>query len=102
MDAKVVLRKPYDVRDRHDEGGDGVQLPVETKIVEGATVHFVAGDTLVACFDEDVPEGVVKAIAEAQPRKVVFRDSSFVHDAARMNAEETFKQLSPHTEVNVM
>lgn len=84
------------------ECGLELSLPVETKIVEGATVHFVAGDTLVACFDEDVPEGVVKAIAEAQPRKVVFRDSSFVHDAARMNAEETFKQLSPHTEVNVM
>lgn len=84
------------------ECGLELSLPMETRNIEGKTVHFVAGNALVACFDEDVPERVMRAIAAKHPLKAVFRDSTFVHDAARMNVEEIFKQLSPYTEINVI
>lgn len=84
------------------ECGLDLSLPMETRNIEGKTVHFVADNALVACFDEAVPERVMRAIAAKLPLKVVFRDSAFVHDSARMNVEEMFKQLSPYTEINVI
>ncbi|WP_376766357.1 DNA methyltransferase [Thermoactinomyces mirandus] len=79
-----------------------VSLPMETKQIEGKTVHYVAGNSLIACFDEDIPESVIKKIAEDKPLRVVFRDSSFKDDSARINVEELFKMLSPATEIQVL
>ncbi len=84
------------------ELGLELSLPMETKQIEGKTVHYVGGNSLVACFDEDVPESVIKKIAEDKPLRVVFRDSSFQDDAARINVEELFKMLSPNTEIQVL
>ncbi|MRG27762.1 site-specific DNA-methyltransferase [Laceyella tengchongensis] len=84
------------------ECGLELSLPMETKQIEGKTVHYVAGNSLVACFDEDVPESVIKKIAEDKPLRVVFRDSSFKDDSARINVEELFKMLSPGTEIQVL
>jgi adenine-specific DNA-methyltransferase len=84
------------------ELGLELSLPMETKQIEGKTVHYVAGNSLVACFDEDVPESVIKKIAEDKPLRVVFRDSSFKDDSARINVEELFKMLSPATEIQVL
>jgi len=84
------------------ELGLELSLPMETKLIEGKTVHYVAGNSLVACFDEDVPESAIKQIAKDQPLRVVFRDSSFKDDSARINVEELFKMLSPGTEIQVL
>lgn len=84
------------------ECGLELSLPMETKEVEGKTVHHVAGGSLIACFDEDITESVMKKIAMEQPQRVVFRDSSFRDDAARINVEELFKLLSPGTEIQVL
>lgn len=84
------------------ELGLELSLPMETKQIEGKTVHYVAGNSLVACFDEDVPESVIRKIAEDKPLRVVFRDSSFKDDPARINVEELFKMLSPGTEIQVL
>lgn len=84
------------------ECGLELSLPMEARQIEGKTVHFVAGNSLIACFDDDVPEAVLRAIAEEEPLRVVFRDSSFVDDADRINAEEIFKMLSPHTDIKVL
>lgn len=84
------------------ECGLELSLPMETKEVEGKTVHYVAGNSLIACFDDDVYESVIRIIAEDQPLRVVFRDSSFRDDSARINVEEMFKLLSPSTEIQVL
>lgn len=84
------------------ELGLELSLPMETKQIEGKTVHYVAGNSLIACFDDNVPESVMKQIAAEHPLRVVFRDSSFEDDSARINVEELFKMLSPGTEIQVL
>lgn len=84
------------------ELGLELSLPMETKQIDGKTVHYVAGNSLVACFEEDVSESLIKKIAEDKPLRVVFRDSSFKDDSARINVEELFKMLSPGTEIQVL
>lgn len=84
------------------ECGLELSLPMESKEIEGKTVHYVAGNSLIACFDDEVSESVIKRIAEDKPLRVVFRDSSFRDDSARINVEELFKLLSPSTEIQVL
>lgn len=84
------------------ELGLELSLPMETKQLEGKTVHYVAGNSLIACFEDNVPESVMKQIAAEHPLRVVFRDSSFEDDSARINVEELFKMLSPGTEIQVL
>ncbi len=84
------------------ECGLELSLPMEAREVEGKIVHYVAGNSLIACFDEEVSEAVIKKIAEDQPLRVVFRDNSFRDDSARINVEELFKLLSPSTEIQVL
>jgi adenine-specific DNA-methyltransferase len=57
---------------------------------------------LVACFDENIDFDIVDEIAEIEPLKVVFRDSSFVDDKDRINLETRFKRLSPNTIITVI
>lgn len=84
------------------ECGLELSLPMETKEIKGKTVHFVAGNSLVACFEDEVPEDVIEAIAEEQPLRVVFRDSSFANDEDRINVEEIFNMMAPNTEIRVI
>jgi adenine-specific DNA-methyltransferase len=84
------------------ECGLELSLPMETRHIHGKMVHVVAGNSLVACFDEDVPEQMMTEIAREQPLRVVFRDSSFADDAARINVEEIFKMFSQGTEIRVI
>lgn len=84
------------------ELGLELSLPMKTKEIEGKTVHYVAENSLIACFDEVVTESVIREIAKDQPLRAVFRDSSFADDSARINVEELFKMLSPGTDVRVM
>ncbi|WP_194541023.1 site-specific DNA-methyltransferase [Paenibacillus sp. JZ16] len=84
------------------ECGLELSLPMESKEIAGKTVHYVAGNSLIACFDEEISESVIKKVAEDQPLRVVFRDSSFKDDSARINVEVLFKLLSPSTEIQVV
>jgi adenine-specific DNA-methyltransferase len=84
------------------ECGLELSLPLETKQIEGKTVISVAGNSLIVCFNEDVSDNVFEEIAKDQPLRVVFRDSSFRDDSARINVEERFKMLSPNTEIQVL
>ncbi len=84
------------------EAGLELSLPIETKHINGKEVHFVAGNSLVACFDEDVDEGLIKEIAKIEPLKVVFRDNSFKSCPDRINLEEIFSSISPNTEIKVL
>ena len=73
----------------------GVQLslPMTTEEVDGKKIYIVNEGDLVACFDDKVTDNVVRAIAEKQPLRVIFRDSCFERDADKINIYETFKQL---------
>ena len=73
----------------------GVQLtlPMKTEEVDGKKIYTVNGGDLVACFGGNVTEVVVRAMAEKRPQRVIFRDSCFDNDAAKINIYETFKQL---------
>lgn len=65
-------------------------------------VFSVDGGYLIACFDENINDEVVTAIAKQQPRHVVFRDSSMSSDAVAINFEQIFKAYSPNTQTRVL
>lgn len=73
----------------------GVQLslPMTSEEVDGKMIYTVNDGDLVACFADDVTENVVKAMADKMPLRVIFRDSCFSEDSAKINIYETFKQL---------
>ena len=73
----------------------GVQLslPMASEEVDGKMIYTVNDGDLVACFAEKVTDSVVKAMADKQPLRVIFRDSCFEQDADKINIYETFKQL---------
>lgn len=80
-------------------GGLELNLPIETRNIDGCNVHIVNGNELVACFDENVSEEVIKKIADLDPVRVVFRDSSFASDDAKINVKQIFKQKCPNMNV---
>ncbi len=62
----------------------------------------VADGALFACFADEVTDAVVKGIANRRPLRAVFLDSGFASDAARINAEQIFREVSPETEVRTI
>ena len=84
------------------EWGIPLSLPYPSEIIEGCTVHNYNDGDLIACFNENVPESVIKAIAKRQPLRAVFRDSSFADSPAKINVGEIFKLLAPDTRVKVI
>lgn len=82
--------------------GMELSLEIDLKNVAGAEVFDVDQGSLMACFDDDVSEEVIRHIAQAQPLRAVFRDSSFANSADKINVSEIFKELSPNTKVKVV
>lgn len=71
--------------------------PIEVKEIAGKKVFNVADGFLLACFDHDVTEEVVKAIAQMKPYYAVFRDSSMANDSVATNFDQIFETYSPET-----
>ena len=84
------------------EWGLPLSLPYSSEEIDGCTVHDYNDGDLIACFDENVPDSVVKAIAKKQPLRVVFRDSCFSDSPSKINVGEIFKLLAPDTRVKVI
>ena len=82
----------------------GVQLslPMTSEEVDGKMIYTVNDGDLVACFADDVTENVVKAMAGKMPLRVIFRDSCFSEDSAKINIYETFKQLMDWSDQEVV
>ena len=82
----------------------GVQLslPMSSEEVDGKTIYTVNDGDLVACFAEKVTDKVVRAMADKQPLRVIFRDSCFEQDADKINIYETFKQLMDWSDQEVV
>lgn len=71
--------------------------PIEVKEIAGKKVFNVADSFLLACFDHDVTEETVKAIAQMKPYYAVFRDSSMANDSVATNFDQIFETYSPET-----
>lgn len=84
------------------EWGLPLSLPYSSEQIDGCTIHNYNDGDLIACFDKDVPDSVIKEIAKRQPLRVVFRDSSFVDSPSKINVGEVFKLLAPDTRVKVI
>lgn len=79
-----------------------LSLPYTSETIDGCKVHTYNDGDLIACFDENVPESVIKTIAKRQPLRAVFRDSSFASSPEKINVGEIFKSLAPDTRVKVI
>lgn len=84
------------------EWGLPLSLPYTSEIMEGCTVHTYNAGELIACFDENIPDSVIKTIANRRPLRAVFRDSSFASSPSKINVGEVFKLLAPDTRVKVI
>lgn len=82
--------------------GVEINLPHSAETLDGCTIHNVDNGALVACFDENVPDTVIRRMAALHPLRAVFRDSSFANDDSKINVTEIFKNLSPDTNVKVI
>jgi len=76
--------------------------PIEVAEIGGQRVLSVADDALIACFSRDVSDTVVREIATRHPLRAVFLDAGFATDAARINTEQIFRELSPETDVRAI
>ena len=84
------------------EWGLPLSMPYTSENIDGCTVHTYNDGDLIACFDENVPESVIKSIAKRKPLRAVFRDSSFIDSPAKINVSEIFKMLAPDTKIKVL
>lgn len=84
------------------EWGLPLSLPYSSEQIEGCMVHNYNNGDLIACFDENIPESVIKEIAKQQPLRAVFRDSCFKDSPAKINISEIFKLLAPETSIKVI
>lgn len=72
------------------EWGLPLSMPYTSEEIEGCTVHTYNDGDLIACFDEDIPDTVIKEIAKRRPLRAVFRDSGFADSPAKINVREIF------------
>lgn len=84
------------------ELGATLDSKIETTTVAGKTIYNVAERYLVACFDPDVTDDVVKYIAQMQPAYAVLRDTSMKDDSTATNFEQIFKTYSPDTVTKIL
>lgn len=84
------------------ELGKQLSAKIEEKVIAGKKVFVVDDNDLIACFDEDITEDVVKTIAQMKPLYAVFRDSSLSSDSVSVNFEQIFATYSPATTRKVL
>lgn len=84
------------------ELGATLDSKIETTTVAGKTIYNVAEGYLVACFDPNVTDEVVKAIAQMLPAYAVLRDTSMKDDSTATNFEQIFKTYSPDTVTKIL
>ncbi|WP_363315206.1 site-specific DNA-methyltransferase [uncultured Phascolarctobacterium sp.] len=106
MDKQQSLFVDNIKKDRNDEDllFDAMlklDTPLSSKIeklsIAGKTVYNVAQGHLMACFDRDVTDEVITAIAKEMPSYFVMRDSSLANDSVAINFEQIFNTYSPQT-----
>ena len=84
------------------ELGATLDSKIEESVVDGKTIYNIADGYLVACFDQEVTDEVVTAIAKMQPMYAVLRDTSLADDATATNFEQIFKTYAPNTTTKIL
>ena len=79
-----------------------LDLKIEEKEILNNKVFFVAENSLVACFDNQINIDILNEICKIKPLRIVFRESSFRKDSDKINNYERIKKLSPETEISVI
>ncbi len=82
--------------------GVDLALPISKESIQGKDVYFVDENAIAACFESAINEDFVKELAKRQPLRVVFRDTCFDSDSAKINVAEIFKLLSPNTDIKTI
>lgn len=72
-----------------------LSLPYSSEQIEDFTVHTYNNGDLIACFDTNITENVVKEIAKRKPLRAVFRDHCFENSPIKINVLEIFKFYIP-------
>ena len=72
-----------------------LSMPYHSEEIDGCTVHTYNDGDLIACFDKNIPESVIKEIAKRKPLRAVFRDVGFADSPAKINVFEIFKLYMP-------
>ena len=78
------------------------KIEVQQVQVAGKQIFNVADGFLIACFDKDVTDEVITAIAKQHPQYAVLRDSSYADDSTATNFEQLFKTYSPSTTIKTL
>lgn len=84
------------------ELGATLDSKIDTTSIEGKQIFDVADNYLVACFERDIDDEVVTAIAKMQPQYAVLRDTSMATDSTATNFEQIFKTYAPNTVTKVL
>ena len=79
-----------------------LSLPYTSEQIDGCTVHTYNDGDLIACFNENIQDSVIREIARRKPLRAVFRDASFADSPAKINVIEIFKLLAPDARVKVI
>ena len=79
-----------------------LDLKIEEKNIINNKVYYVEGNSLVACFDDQIDINIVNEICKCNPARVVFKDISFKTDKDKINLEERIKKISPETEISIL
>ena len=82
--------------------GMELSLSIQKTSLDGVPIYNVAEGALIACFSQDLTESVIREIAQQEPLRAIFKDSSFANSAAKINLTEIFKEISPMTKVKVV
>jgi adenine-specific DNA-methyltransferase len=80
--------------------------PLRTAKIGENTVYFYdyfePSSGVIACFDEDLPENLIKTLAEKRPNLMLLRETAFNSASAKVNVVEQFRILSPDTLVRTV
>ena len=79
-------------------------LPIAKETIAKRDVFFADDNALAACFvkNGEITEDFVKELTQHEPLRVVFRDAGFKDDSVKINVEQIFKLMSPHTDIKTI
>ena len=80
------------------ECGADFSSKIDELIISGKKVYKVGQNYIIACFDENINEDVIREIAKQKPVYAIFRDSSFQSDSVLANFEQIFKAEYPEVD----
>lgn len=84
------------------DSGMPLSLPYKSENVSGFMIHIYGDNDIIACFDENINEELIKNIAKRKPQRAVFRDSCFENSSVKINLEQIFKFYAPNSDIKVL